>query len=93
MIKDPSGIFQIEIDLEPGTYDYKFIIDGRRWCYDILKPTKADERGNRNNVIIVDRGSGARGGVKKEVREVPKEAPKKRRKRRSRSGNNPAGIR
>jgi hypothetical protein len=80
MIKDPSGIFQIEIDLEPGTYDYKFIIDGRRWCYDILKPTKADERGNRNNVIIVDRGSGARGGVKKEVREVPKEAPKKEEK-------------
>jgi hypothetical protein len=71
--KNPIGIFQLTIDLEPGSYDYKFIVDGRRWCYDILKPTKADERGNRNNVIIVDRSSGA----PRVVREVRKEAPQK----------------
>jgi hypothetical protein len=68
MIKNHIGIFQLTIELDPGSYDYKFIVDDRRWCYDILKPTKADERGNRNNVIIVDRGSGA----PKVVRQAPK---------------------
>jgi len=71
---DFNGYFQTTIDLEPGIYEYKFIIDGRRWCYDILKPTKADQKGNRNNVVTVARDSGA---PKKEVREPRKEAPKK----------------
>jgi len=34
-------------------------VDGRRWCYDILKPTSADERGNRNNTITVKGGAPA----------------------------------
>jgi len=58
--KDPKAVFHTTIDLKPGfEYEYKFIIDGRRWCYDILKPTRADERGNRNNVIQVGRGQSA----------------------------------
>jgi len=42
-----------------GSHQYKFVIDGRRWCYDIMKPTKADDQGNRNNVLVIGRGQSA----------------------------------
>jgi len=42
-----------------GNHQYKFVIDGRRWCFDILKPTKADDQGNRNNVLVIGRGQSA----------------------------------
>jgi len=48
--------FQTTIELGTGTWQYKFIVDGRRWCYDLLKPTKADDKGNRNNVVVVGKG-------------------------------------
>jgi len=38
--------------LEPGTYEYKFIVDGE-WYYDITKPTTDNEFGGKNNVITV----------------------------------------
>jgi hypothetical protein len=60
LTRDNKGVFHTTINLEPGEHEYKFIIDGRRWCYDIMKPTKRDERRNCNNHIIVGRGqSGA----------------------------------
>ena len=39
--------------LSPGTYEYKFIIDGN-WFYDVRKPTTNDGFGNHNNVITVN---------------------------------------
>jgi len=48
----PKG-FHISLDIPPGPYEYKFIVDGRRWCYDVLKPTSTDDRGNRNNTVTV----------------------------------------
>jgi hypothetical protein len=41
------------INLLPGAYQYKFIVDKTRWCYDILKPTLRDKNGNVNNQIVV----------------------------------------
>ncbi|MFL6209123.1 MAG: DUF3471 domain-containing protein [Pyrinomonadaceae bacterium] len=41
------------IDLEPGRYTYKFIVDGN-WLLDPAnKETEEDEAGNINNVLIV----------------------------------------
>jgi len=57
MMKDHDA-FQITVHLEPGQYQYKFILDGRRWCYDLDQPTITDEKGNRNNVITVGTTSG-----------------------------------
>jgi len=76
LTKDPKGAFHTTIPLEAGEYEYKFIIDERRWCYDILKPTRADDKGNRNNVILVGRGQSAppKG---KEQQHAKEEAPKK----------------
>jgi len=33
-------------------------VDQRRWCYDVLKPTSTDDRGNRNNTITVGGAQG-----------------------------------
>jgi len=54
-----KDIWQTNIDLQAGNYQYKFVIDGRRWCFDIMKATKADDQGNRNNVIVIGRGQSA----------------------------------
>ncbi|HEX8180241.1 MAG TPA: hypothetical protein VF525_11915 [Pyrinomonadaceae bacterium] len=41
------------IDLEPGRYTYKFIVDGN-WVLDPANPeTEEDEAGNINNVLVV----------------------------------------
>jgi len=58
MTRGPKG-FHLSLDLAPGVHHYKFLVDGRRWCYDILKPTSTDERGNRNNTITVKGGTHA----------------------------------
>jgi len=58
MTRGPKG-FHLSLDLAPGVYEYKFLVDGRRWCYDILKPTSTDDRGNRNNTITVKGGTHA----------------------------------
>ena len=31
MIRDEDGIWSVTLPLEPGTYEYKFVIDGA-WC-------------------------------------------------------------
>jgi hypothetical protein len=42
--------------LESGVYQYKFLVDGIRWCYDVNKPIRKDPRANINNeIVVVDR--------------------------------------
>jgi hypothetical protein len=38
--------------LEPGTYRYKFIVDGM-WVVDMALPAECDAEGNTNNVVHV----------------------------------------
>lgn len=40
----------VTIDLEPGTYEYKFKVDGN-WCYDIVKPVA---KKHMNNIKVVE---------------------------------------
>jgi Icc-related predicted phosphoesterase len=47
---------QIELDLDYGIYEYKFLVDNV-WCYDILKPNIINEYGSRNNIISVNDGN------------------------------------
>jgi len=55
-----DGSFQISKTLPEGEYQYKFLIDGRRYCYDILKETDVNDRGDRNNIVTVG-GAGKKG--------------------------------
>lgn len=40
------------IDLQPGSHQYKFIVDGQ-WRHDHTAPTVLDNLGNVNNCITV----------------------------------------
>jgi len=57
MTHGPKGFYK-NIDLSPGVHEYKFVVDGRRWCYDVLKPTVVNDSGNRNNTITIGKGGG-----------------------------------
>jgi beta-lactamase regulating signal transducer with metallopeptidase domain len=49
-----DGEWICRINLPPGKYEYKFIVDGN-WLVDPRNPeTKYDERGNENSVLVAD---------------------------------------
>lgn len=52
-LKFDGEIWETKVDLKPGTYRYKFVIDGE-WIYDPSKETEEDENGNINNVMVVE---------------------------------------
>lgn len=51
-LNNVDGKYQVNMQLKPGKYFYKFIVDDE-WCYDVTCPTETDESGNVNNVITV----------------------------------------
>jgi 1,4-alpha-glucan branching enzyme len=54
MKKNDDGIYRKTLKLSPGTYEYKFIVDGQ-WKRDPLKElAPMNSFGTMNNVIHVD---------------------------------------
>ena len=52
-MKKRDGVWEVEISLKPGTYQYKFVVDGR-WCEDPKNPWKVDDGfGGFNSVVKV----------------------------------------
>jgi hypothetical protein len=47
------GVWSIVIPLEPGVYEYQFVIDGKQWTIDPLAPAVADGFGGSNSRIAV----------------------------------------
>lgn len=47
------GVWSIVVPLEPGMYDYAFVVDGERWALDPLAPSVADGFGGENSRIAV----------------------------------------
>lgn len=47
------GVWSIVIALEPGIYEYGFLVDGERWMLDPLAPQVADGFGGTNSRIAV----------------------------------------
>lgn len=54
------GVWSIVIPLEPGVYDYQFVIDGETWTVDPLAPAVADGFGGSNSRIAVLAAGGDR---------------------------------
>jgi 1,4-alpha-glucan branching enzyme len=53
--KGDDGIWRVTLNLEPGTYTYKFIIDGRDWIPDPANPDQVpDPYGGHNSVLTVE---------------------------------------
>ena len=38
MLPQADGLWAIELDLPPGTYEYRFVVDGCCWCSDPTAP-------------------------------------------------------
>jgi len=50
---DADGVFEASLDLAPGTYQYKFIVDGK-WLTDPQNPDRVDDGyGGKNSVVSV----------------------------------------
>eukprot|EP00899_Mesostigma_viride_P007923 jgi/Mesvir1/17131/Mv07562-RA.1 len=47
-----NGVHMLEMELQAGTYHFKFIVDGR-WQYSPDLPVDTDSNGNVNNVVVV----------------------------------------
>lgn len=53
------GVFTGDVDLTPGVFSYKFVVDGE-WFLSSQSPTATDDKGNKNNVItVVGEGGGS----------------------------------
>jgi len=60
-----DGVWETKVDLEPGVYRYKFVVDGE-WIHDPTKETEEDEKGHINNVVVVE----DRSRVGRKIKEV-----------------------
>ena len=52
--KNGDGVYRCTLLLKPGTYEYKFVIDGV-WCVDTNTPNFApNDLGTLNSLLIVE---------------------------------------
>lgn len=54
------GVWVVVVPLEPGVYNYSFVVDGERWVADPLAPSYSDGFGGANSrlaVLASDQGS------------------------------------
>jgi serine protease AprX len=54
--RDQAGLWQLEIDIPPpGSYQYKFVVDGNHWVEDPNKGLKtSDNHGGFNSILVVE---------------------------------------
>jgi 1,4-alpha-glucan branching enzyme len=50
---DDDGIWTIVVDLAPGRYQYKFVVDNNTWVTDPSNPDTATEGGFTNSLLVV----------------------------------------
>ncbi len=48
---DENGVWRVVLDLEPGRYEYKFVINGSQWIADPDNPKLVGEYGNSELVV------------------------------------------
>ncbi|MFH1530983.1 MAG: alpha-amylase family glycosyl hydrolase [Pseudomonadota bacterium] len=60
---DGDGTWEVPVHLEPGSYQYKLIVDGS-WITDPSNPSTVDDgQGNTNSLIVVDCSTPAPGSL------------------------------
>jgi len=50
---DASGIWTILLPLQPGRYEYRFVVNGSNWVLDPSAPSVDDGMGDRNSIVDV----------------------------------------
>lgn len=58
MIEETPGVWTAVVPLEPGVYDYAFVIDGHEWVVDPMAQHVDDGFGGQNSRIAVLVGAG-----------------------------------
>ncbi|MBU1078829.1 MAG: glycogen-binding domain-containing protein [Spirochaetes bacterium] len=54
MSKDDNGFWTVELELIPGTYQYKYVVDGNDWKKDPMNPdSKEDGFGGENSILEI----------------------------------------
>ncbi len=54
LVRGPDGIWRTEIRLQPGEFQYKLVVDGKRWIPDPRNPSRVpDGFGAVNSVLVV----------------------------------------
>lgn len=53
MVLGPDGTWTVTVRLEPGKYQYKFVLDHERWITDPLGTNVEDGNGNTNSSITI----------------------------------------
>ena len=54
MERDPDGVWELEVPLGPGRYEYLFLVDGRFWHLDAANPQRAaDGQGGFVSLLVV----------------------------------------
>ena len=52
MKKDTGGNWKLAVKITPGTYHYKFMVDGS-WWHDPSKDSAPNPYGTENNVLVI----------------------------------------
>ena len=50
---DASGTWTILLPLQPGRYEYRFVVNGTNWVLDPSAPSVDDGMGERNSIVDV----------------------------------------
>src|SRR5438128_349504 len=53
MTKQPNGIWTVKVSITPGTYGYKFLVDGKDWVFDPKNSNRKTVDGVENSSIEV----------------------------------------
>ena len=53
MTKGDDGVWTAKVTLSPGTYGYKFLVDGKDWVFDPDNPAKKSVNGVDNSAIEI----------------------------------------
>jgi 1,4-alpha-glucan branching enzyme len=50
--KNPAGVWEITVDLAPGRYQYKFLVNDSQWVTDPKAQAKASNQYGTDNSVI-----------------------------------------
>ncbi|MFH1865191.1 MAG: isoamylase early set domain-containing protein, partial [Candidatus Eisenbacteria bacterium] len=59
---DADGVWRVVVDLEPGEYEYKFVVNGSEWIADPENPKVVGDYGN-SGITVNDDGEPVHGGT------------------------------
>ena len=70
LTQDADGVWRVVLDLQPGQYEYKFVVNGSEWIADPENPRVVGDYGN-SGLTINDDGDPVSGGAEDAISNTP----------------------